>query len=142
MSVVARCNAYGAENPGGHAVAFGGFLPNKVTSQTECHAPAEHRFRWVCAHGHMGPIVDLCEFHWAQFSGRPTARFSGGEGEFRQYNGQLMTVPWNLRRDVQSCPRCAAEAPDCDNPEHRRMSGGERCGCRQHKCAVRLVTVS
>jgi hypothetical protein len=122
-----RCNAYGAENPGGHSVPFGGFLPNGVAVQTVCTAMAAHRFRWVCEHGHAGPITDLCEWHYAEFSGRASARFEGGTGKDRQFNGQRMPVPWNLRRDVQSCPRCASLAP---RPE------------QQHKCAVRLVTVS
>lgn len=123
----ARCNAYGAENPGGVGTPFGGLLPNPVAVQPYCTAPAVHRFRWVCEHGHKGPIVDLCEWHEAEFSGRLEARFDGGQGYNRQFNGQVMPVPWNLRRDVQSCPRCASLA---DSPE------------TQHKCRVRLVTVS
>lgn len=122
-----RCNAYGAENPGGHSVPFGGFLPNPVTTQPVCTAEAVHRFRWVCEHGHQGPIVSLCEWHYAEFNGLPSARFDGGEGARREFNGQVMPVPWNVRRDVQSCPRCASLA---DSPE------------TQHKCRVRLVTVS
>ena len=125
---VPRCNAYGAENPGGHSVPFGGFLAGTpVTQQAVCTAPAAHRFRWVCNCGHAGSIVALCEWHEAEFSGRAAARFEGGEGGNRSFNGHKMTVPWNLRRDVQSCPRCASLA---DRPEN------------QHKCAVRLVTVS
>ena len=124
---MSRCNAYGAENPGGHSVPFGGFLDNPVKVQTVCTANAVHRFRWIREHGHHGPIVDLCEWHYAEFNGLSEARFDGGEGEYRQFNGQRMPVPWNLRRDVQSCPRCASLA---DSPE------------TQHKCRVRLVTVS
>lgn len=122
-----RCNAYGAENPGGHSVAFGGFLNNPITNQFHCSAKAAHRFRWVCACGHQGSITSLCEWHYAEFSGQEWARFDGGEGAYAQYNGQLMKVPWNMRRDVQSCPRCASQAA---TPE------------QQHKCSVRLVTVS
>jgi hypothetical protein len=142
MGVAGYCNAYGAETGG--ATPFGGFLRNEVTTQPECHAPAAHRFRWVCEHGHRGSIVPLCEWHWAEFSGRAAARFDGGEGYERQFNGSVLTVPWNIRRDVQSCPRCAAEAPDCTDPEHIRLMRGKpgRCGCRQHKCAVRLELVS
>ena len=103
-----RCNAYGAENKGGHSIVFGGFLPNPVSVQPYCTNMADHRFRWVCEHGHQGPIVDLCQQHYDEFTGRSN-------------------VPVNLRRDVQSCPRCASQA---DRPEE------------QHKCAVRLVTVS
>ena len=125
---VARCNAYGAENPGGMQDApFGGYLSNPVVSQPVCTAPAAHRFRWVCACGHAGPVVSLCEWHEAEFSGRASARFEGGEAGNRSFNGHRMPVPWNIRRDVQSCPRCASLAPA---PE------------QQHKCAVRLVTVS
>jgi hypothetical protein len=122
-----RCNAYGAENPGGHSVPFGGFLPNAVAVQPYCTATATHRFCWVCACGHKGKPVALCEWHYAEFSGHATARFDGGEGTRREHNGQIMAVPWNLRRDVRSCPRCASLA---DTPES------------QHKCKVRLVTVS
>lgn len=103
-----RCNAYGAENPGGHSIPFGGFLPNPVSVQPYCANLADHRFRWVCACGHAGPIVSLCEQHHGEFTGAKSA-------------------PANLRRDVQSCPRCASLA---DRPEN------------QHKCAVRLVSVS
>lgn len=103
-----RCNAYGAENPGGHSLVFGGFLPNPVSTQPYCVNMASHRFRWVCACGHRGPIVSLCEQHYREFTGDPR-------------------VPMNLRRDVQACPRCASLA---DTPE------------QQHKCAVRLVSVS
>jgi hypothetical protein len=127
------CNAYGGENPGGHPVAFGGFLPNPVSLASLCPNRAAHRFRWVCEHGHQGPIVDLCEVHWGEFT---------GAAEIRNPEGHAQGVPWNVRRDVRACPRCAAGAPDCDDPEHRRMSGGQACGCRQHKCRVRLVTVS
>ena len=126
--VGARCNAYGAENPGGyHDNPLGGMTGQPVWVQPVCHAMAAHRFRWVCEHGHQGPIVGLCEMHWAEFSGRASARFDGGEGYNAQFNGRTMTVPWNLRRDVRVCPACAAEAPSPD---------------RQHKCVVRLVTVS
>jgi hypothetical protein len=122
---VTWCNAYGAENPGGQAVPFGGFLPNPVSVQPVCDRPAVHRFRWVCEHGHQGPIVSLCDQHHAEFTGRAE-------------------VPVNLRRDVQSCPRCAAGAPDCTDPDHMAMYRGRpgACGCQQHKCQVRLVTVS
>lgn len=103
-----RCNAYGAENKGGHSVVFGGFLDNPVSVQPYCTNMAEHRFRWVCACGHAGEIVDLCKQHYDEFTGSRDA-------------------PSNLRRDVRSCPRCASLAA---RPEE------------QHKCKVRLVTVS
>lgn len=107
--VKTRCNAYGAENPGGHPVAFGGFLSEiPVAMANICPAEAAHRFRWVCEHGHQGSIVALCQQHYYEFTGDQAA-------------------PWNVRRDVRACPRCAAEAP---MPE------------MQHKCKVRLVTVS
>ena len=125
------CNAYGAENPGGHPVVFGGFLPNPVAHVSVCRNPAVHRFRWICDHGHQGRIVSLCEQHWGEFTGQASVRGA---------QGWMQPVPWNVRRDVQACPVCAAEAPGCDNPDHRQFGGD--CGCRQHKCAVRLVTVS
>lgn len=142
MSVFGRCNAYGAERQ--ITAPYGGLSAARIDVQPECHAPAAHRFRWVCEHGHRGDIVELCAMHWAEFSGRRSAMFEGGEGAAAEFNGRRVTVPWNLRRDVQVCYRCAAEAPECDNPEHQRMMRGRpgRCGCRQHKCAVRLVTVS
>ena len=108
MGAFQYCNCYGAENKGGHSVPFGGFLDNPVAVQPYCDQRAEHRFRWVCEHGHRGPIVALCNNHYLEFTGD-------------------RSVPMNLRRDVQSCPRCASEAP---TPE------------QQHKCSVRLVTVS
>jgi len=112
------CNAYGAENPGGHPVAFGGFLENPVSLAHICPNRAVHRFRWVCAHGHQGPIVSLCEQHYGEFT---------GQREIRGPEGRPQEVPWNVRRDVRACPRCASQA---DRPED------------QHKCDVRLVTVS
>jgi len=120
-----RCNAYGAENRGGMPIAFGGYLDQPIDVVNICPQPAAHRFRWICEHGHQGPIVKLCEQHYMEFTGSRAA-------------------PWNVRRDVQACPRCASLAPECDNPEHQAMFRGRpgACGCRQHKCAVRLVTVS
>jgi hypothetical protein len=139
-----RCNAYGAENRGGTGNPYGGLVAQEIAVQPECHAPAVHRFAWVCEHGHKGDPVGLCEMHWAEFSGRRSAMFEGGEGQWAEFNGRRVAVPWNLRRDVTFCPRCAAEAPECDNPEHARMMRGRpgRCGCRQHKCHVRLELVS
>lgn len=130
---MAWCNAYGAESGG--ATPFGGFLDNPVDTQPVCKSPATHRFRWVCEHGHQGAIVSLCEWHHAEFNGLLAGRAS---------DGRTHEVPWNIRRDVRSCPRCAAEAPECRDPEHVAMYRGRpgRCGCTQHKCAVRLVTVS
>lgn len=130
------CNAYGAENPGGVGTPFGGFLDNPVSTQPVCKQPAAHRFRWECEHNHVGPIVSLCEWHHGEFMSLGHA--------YSSELGATVPIPWNAKRNVQSCPRCAAEAPECDNPEHLAMMRGRpgRCGCRQHKCKVRLVTVS
>ena len=59
-------------------------------------------------------------------------------------NGQRIPIPANIRRDVQTCPRCASLAPECDNPEHAVFYRGRagRCGCREEKVKVRLVAVS
>lgn len=84
-----RCNAYGAENVSG-AINLGGFDRQPVVHQWICTADAVHRFRWVCAHEHMGPIVPLCQQHYDEFTGDEDA-------------------PWPVRRDVQFCPRCNAE---------------------------------
>lgn len=112
------CNAYGAENPGG-AVAFGGLLPNPVVMQHICRERPVMRGRWVCACGHKGSdVVGLCAQHWGEFTGQKTVRGP---------QGHTQAVPWNVRRDVQACPRCASQA---DRPEE------------QHKCAVRLEPVS
>jgi len=143
--VGARCNAYGAEKQ--VTRPYGGLTPGRIVTQPECHAQAAHRFRWICANGHRGDIVELCEWHAAEFTGRTVARFEGGEGAHAQFNGQVMTVPWNLRRQVMVCYRCSAEAPDCDNPEHQRMLRGRsgpmgRCGCREPRVAMRLELVS
>ncbi len=99
---------------------FGGLLngQNRVADQWYCAERAVHRFRWKCECGHLGQIVDLCDGHYAQFNGLR---------EYRDANGRVMEVPFNLRRDVRACPRCASLAP---TPE------------QQHKCAVRLVSVS
>lgn len=110
------CNAYGAETT---PSAFGGFLPNPIDLVHICQERPVFRGRWVCACGHKsGQIVDLCAQHWGEFTGQKSVR--GPQG-WRQ------PVPWNVRRDVQACPRCASLA---DRPEE------------QHKCAVRLEAVS
>ena len=153
MSVGGFCNAYGAERE--VTRAWAGIWDQPVAMRAECHAPAAHRFRWVCHHpdgsprewgpgGHKGKIISLCEQHYGEFTGARTARYEGMEHQFRELNGRVLPVPWNLRRDVQTCGACAAEAPDCDNPEHQVMMRGKpgRCGCRQHKCNVRLELVS
>jgi hypothetical protein len=112
------CNAYGAENPGGHPVAFGGFLPNPVTMAHVCRERPQFRGRWVCACGHRGSVVELCNQHWGEFTGQKAVRGPAG---------RMQSVPWNVRRDIQACPRCASLA---DRPE------------QQHKCAVRLEAIS
>lgn len=105
-----RCNPYGSENRDGQAVMVGGLLngQNTVAQQWYCEAPAEARFRWICDNGHRGSIVDLCREHYLEFTGSHLA-------------------PPNLRRDVQTCPRCASLAP---SPEE------------QPKVRVRLEPVS
>jgi hypothetical protein len=113
-----RCNAYGAENPDGIAHPLGGLVTNDVAVQPVCENQATHRFRWVCEHDHRGPIVSLCERHYAEFQGLSS---------YRDEDGREQYMPWNIRRNVQVCPRCASMAPE---PE------------LQHKCSVRLVTVS
>jgi hypothetical protein len=101
------CSAYGGERKGG-AQVFGGFLDNPITTMNICRERADHRFRWRCECGHLGEIVPLCRNHYLEFSGSREA-------------------PWNVRRDVRACPRCASMA---ETPE------------QQHKCKVRLETVS
>lgn len=114
-----RCDAYGAETGAGYnSNPLGGLIPATVSVQPVCHEQAVHRFRWTCEHGHQGAIVSLCEYHWAEFN---------GQREYRDSHGRRMQVPWNIRRDVRVCPRCASLAAS---------PGAE------HKCKVRLVTVS
>lgn len=97
------CNAYGAENVSG-AVNLGGFDTQPVAVQWKCGRPADHRFRWVCSHGHASGLpVPLCQQHYEEFMG-------------------LRPAPWNIRRDVQFCPRCNTTS--------------------DHRCPVRLVAIS
>lgn len=105
-----RCNPYGSENPDGQAVMVGGLLngQNRVTQQWYCENRPDHRFRWVCDRGHHGSIVSLCRKHYLEFTGD-------------------RSVPFPLRREVSTCPRCASLAP---SPE------------QQEKVRVRLVPVS
>ena len=107
-----RCNAYGAENRDGQSVIAGGLLNGKfkVAAQWHCTNKADHRFRWVCERGHVfgGEPVSLCEMHYLEFTG-----------------SELVAV--NMRRDVQTCPRCSSLAPA---PE------------LEPKVKVRLVAVS
>ena len=84
-----RCNPYGAENPGGPLLA-GGLINEPVSEsagQQHCGLTADHRFRWVCEHGHRGSIVPLCERHYTILKGRVGAQ----------------PVP---------CPRCQTEISD------------------------------
>ena len=129
-----RCNVYGAETVDGHARPVGGLIDQPVKDSWYCPMDAVHRFRWVCANGHRGEIVDLCEQHYAEMTGRSEARV----------NGHRLPIPWNARRDVQTCPRCASEAPECQDPDHAAFYRGRpgRCGCRETKVSVRLVSVS
>jgi len=142
--VTNRCNAYGAENPGGVGNPYGGLVKVGVAVQPECHAPVAHRYAWECEHGHKGSPVGYCEWHAAQFSGLSSALFEGGEGSIAAFNGTRVRIPWNIIRDIQVCYRCAAEAPECDNPDHLAMMRGKpgRCGCREHKCRLQLRFVS
>lgn len=133
-----RCNPYGAENPSGHALPYGGLTPATVRDVWACDDPNTHRFRWVCERDHRGAIVDLCQWHEAELSGRPVAMMP---------SGQVAPVPWNMRRDVRFCPRCASLAPDCTDPDHQAMLRGRsgpmgRCGCQEPKVKVRLEPVS
>lgn len=119
------CNAYGSENPGGHAVnnlAAFELVPAAVRQQWNCDRTDVHRFRWVCEHGHRGSIVDLCPKHWAEFNGEL----------FYPDTGQ--PVPMPVRRGVTVCPRC--------NGEDRARRIGGQLVVPDHKCAVRLERVS
>ena len=131
---VTRCNVYGAETASGHANPYGGLTPAAVTQVVVLPGPG-------CSPVPVGvrqrappaQIVDLCEQHYAEMMGLGEARV----------NGQRLPIPWNVRRDVQVCPRCASLAPDCRNPDQREMGGQPgRCGCQETKVAVRLVSVS
>jgi hypothetical protein len=105
------CNAYGSENKDGQAVLVGGLLAgqNRVATQWTCDRRPEFRGRWVCDNGHRSnEPVELCRQHWLEFTGSHL-------------------VPAPLRRDVQTCPRCASLA---DSPE------------TQPKVRVRLEAVS
>lgn len=84
------CNAYGAENVSG-AVNLGGYDSQPVVVQWPCVNQAAHRFRWVCAHGHRGPVVPLCQAHYEQFTGD-------------------RDQPFTMRRDVRFCPRCNTDS--------------------------------
>lgn len=136
------CNAYGAERV--ISRPYAGIQDGNVLLRPECHAPAIHRVRWVCDRGHKGPEVELCDQHFAEFTGQRSARYEGMEGDNRALNGRVLPIPFNLRREVQVCGGCAAEAPECDNPEHAAMMRGRpgRCGCRQRKATMRLEFVS
>ena len=134
---MSRCNVYGGELPDGHGRPVGGLIDQPVAQAWYCPEEAVHRFRWVCEAGHRGDIVELCEQHYAEMMGLRSA----------VVKGRRIPIPFNARRDVQVCPRCASLAPDCDDPDHQAMVRGRsglagRCGCREPKVRVRLVTVS
>jgi hypothetical protein len=131
---LSHCNPYGAENPAGHANPYGGLTPATVRESWFCPNPGEVRVRWHCANGHLGETFTVCAQHYAEFMGLREARV----------NGQRIPIPANIRRDVQTCYRCASLAPECDNPEHAVFYRGRpgRCGCREEKVQVRLVAVS
>lgn len=121
-----RCNIYGAERQ--LTQPYGGITGQQtITTQPVCTAPAIYRCRWACEHGHQGVIINVCEMHYAEMNGLRRATFEGGEGQWREFNGRQMAVPYNLRRQVQTCYACAAQA---QRPED------------QHKCEVKLVRIS
>lgn len=84
--MMAWCDAYGAESLR-EDQNLGGFDKQPVAVQHPCRHQADHRFRWVCEHGHAGRIVALCKQHFLEFTGSEL-------------------VPWNTRRKVRFCPRC------------------------------------
>jgi len=132
------CNVYGAETPDGHARPYGGLVDATVMQSWTCDQPYTHRFKWVCEFGHEGEPFGLCEWHEAEMMGRPSARGP---------NGFVMPIPPNVKRDVQTCYRCASQAPACDDPDHQAFTRGRsgsagRCGCKEKKVRVRLVSVS
>jgi len=100
------CNPYGSENPDGQAVMAGHLLDgvHRVTSQWHCEHRPEVRCQWVCENGHRGQPVDLCKMHYLEFTGSP-----------------LVAV--NMRRDVQTCPRCAslAASPELERKVRVRL---------------------
>jgi len=76
-----RCNPFGYGTDAGPRHLMGGmFGPEYAGKQTllkdGIHGPAactEHatrRARMVCAMGHAGPVMDLCDRHWAEIAVR------------------------------------------------------------------------
>jgi hypothetical protein len=127
------CNFYGAERE--VTRPYAGITGGTVLTRAECHAPWQYRVVWRCSNGHTGPVIQVCEQHFAEGNGHNRATYEGMEGVNRELNGRTMPVPWNMRRAVQVCGGCVSQSPDCDNPEHQAMMRGRpgRCGCREIK---------
>lgn len=81
---MARCNPFGYATDAGPKHLEGGFYgpeyAGKLTVNADgihgvavCEKPATGRYRMVCDAGHVGPIMDLCQYH----AGMITARYSG-----------------------------------------------------------------
>lgn len=85
------CNAYGGEYAGPAEVRNLGGLgrapDQKGDTNWHCDRLKVGRFRMACEHGHIGPIVPLCEKHRAEF-------FAKCESN-----------------DLTFCPRCNQEPP-------------------------------
>lgn len=80
---MARCNPFGYGTDAGPRHLEGGFYgpeyAGRLTVNADglhgvavCEEPASGRYRLVCAAGHQGPVMDLCELH----AGMITARYS------------------------------------------------------------------
>ncbi len=81
---MSRCNPYGYATDAGPRHLMGGMygpeyagkqtlLADGIHGPAACTQRATHRARLVCPFGHAGPVMDLCDRHWAEI----TARMSG-----------------------------------------------------------------
>jgi hypothetical protein len=120
--VSAWCNPYGWESSAG-PVPAGGLVTDPVSDGSifRCGRVAEHRFRAVCAHGHVqGEPFWLCALCWRRLNG-----MSAGWTGATPYRPGLL-VP---------CPRCQVNDP-------RRYPVPEYVLGADHKCQMRLEPVS
>lgn len=76
-----RCNPFGYATDSGPKHLMGGMygpeyagkqtlLPDGIHGPAACAERAVHRARLVCTFGHIGPVMDLCDRHWAEISAR------------------------------------------------------------------------
>ena len=120
--MTAWCNPFGWESGAGPRGA-GGLVTERIDDRSifRCGRPAEHRFRAVCAHGHVqGEPFWLCALCYRRLHGTVSSWTFAAP-----YRAGFLAV----------CPRCQVNDP-------RRYPVPEYALGPDHRCQLRLEPVS